>query len=388
MTDQNVVQMGPPWRRYLHRGIEALRAGHPQAALSDLERAHHSAPDEPDVLLALGRAKVSIEAFDEAAKLFERALSLAPQSLAATALLARVLGLHLDRQQDALTVLRDCSAPDAAPLQVVRGEILLEAGDITAARTAFARALDHDLSDDAARTGLARTFNAEGIALSDRGAHEKAIFSFKRAADLDPGWSAPLVNQGVAFGRMGKLSKAAEAYGAALARDAQNPVAMFNLGVAHQELGSYSTAIDTLEELLAFCPNYPQGRACLAACYLETGHFDRAIALLLEELDFNPADASCWSTLGSAYVFSGNAERGEQCLRRALGLDAKLVSAQLNLATLCATQGRAAEARKWLEEAMRLAPERTAQALKKAQHFSALRGLLEPSADATRPQLS
>ena len=156
-----------------------------------------------------------------------------------------------------------------------------------------------------ARTGLARTYNLEGINLSNAGELQRAAFAFKRAADLDPAWSAPCVNMGVVLGRLGKPSKAISAYHAALRRDPHNPVAYYNMGSAHHELGELPKAVRAVETLLSICPRYPQARLALANTLIDLGQHDRAIALLLEEIDRRRRRCRCgpasgWRTSAAA----------------------------------------------------------------------------------------
>jgi tetratricopeptide (TPR) repeat protein len=372
-----VLPLREGWRRHLSRGARFLQQGRFGEAAEAFERALREAPEEPQTLLALGRERARQGRYHEAEHLLRAALERQPASAAAAASLARVLGLHQGRREEAFqvvhAVLPTCSEP--GPLHVIRGELLLEEGTFGAARAAFGQALDDPLSGEAARVGMARTYNAEGIALSERLEYEPAVFSFKRAADLDPEWSGPHVNLGVVFGRMGKLGKAVEAYMDALHRDPQNPVALFNLGTAQKELGRHADAIRALEELLLLAPDYPHARAALANVLGEMREFDRAIALLLEELDIDQRCVSCWSSLGLAYICSGNAERGEQCLRRALEIDPGYFNAIRNLAVLYVTQRRYEAAERLLEGAFRLDPERTTQLVTSDRHFESIRAM-------------
>jgi tetratricopeptide (TPR) repeat protein len=357
--DRKLVPLAGGWRRHLQRGARSLEQGRFADAALEFERAVALAPAEPQALLALGRERLRQGRAREAETLLRAAHDRQPDSAATAAALARVLGLHLGRLEEAFALVHRAlaaggggSLEERAPLQVIRGELLLEEGAFREARGAFAQALADPVSGEAARIGLARSFNLEGIALSEGGDDEQAIFAFKRAADLDPGWSGPCVNMGVAFGRLGRAAKAVEAYRGALERDAQNPVAHFNLGTALAELGQSAEAARTLEELLAVAPDYPRVRGALANVLGELGEFDRAVALLLEELDIDPANAGAWSSLGLAYACSGSVERGEECLLHALELDPGYFNAIQNLAKLYVAQHRYGEAEAVLARAL------------------------------------
>lgn len=374
-TPSRVLPLTPRWRHYLARGARSLEEGEYAEASLAFERALAEAPDEPQVQLAVGREWMRQGRYDAAEPLLRRAFEALPGSTAAAAALARLLGLHRDQPAEAFRVLQRALAatPDAAPLQVIRGELLLEAGVFEEARVAFGQVQGDPVCAEAARIGLARSYNIEGISLSERGELERAIFAFKRAVDLEPSWSGPHVNLGVVFTRLGKKEKALAAYAAALERDPTNPVAHFNLGTAQRELGLLGEAARTLEELLQIAPDYPHVRGALANVLGELRDFDRAIALLLEELEIEGCCTSCWTSLGLAYICSGSAERGEQCLLRALEIDPRYFNAIHNLATLYATQRRFDEAERLLRDAQRIDPGRTARILASDSRLGALR---------------
>lgn len=377
MTDgpSKLLPFAQRWRLYLSRGKRNLEQGNYQQATEAFEKAFEEAPEEPHVQLAVGREWMRQGRFEEAETLLTKACQAMKHSTTAAVALSRLLGLHLNKPQEAFERIHQAlsTCDEAAPLHVIRGELLLEEGAYLEARAAFGQALDDPVSAEAAKIGLARTYNAEGIDLSSEGKLESAIFAFKRAADLEPDWSGPYVNMGVVFGRLNRTLKAVEAYTAALEREPSNPVAFFNLGTAQHRLGRYHEAIRCFEELLQIAPDYPHVRGALANVLGEMKNFDRAIALLLEELDIDPGCVSCWTSLGLSYICTGNPQRGESCLRRALQLDPGYFNAIHNLATLYVTQKRFEEAESILREAFRLDPQRTAQILLSDDQLAAIR---------------
>jgi tetratricopeptide (TPR) repeat protein len=352
------------------------------------ERRADRARDLFETALALAKLRKLQHRFVEAERSARSAWTRNPASAPAAAILARLLGLHLDRREDAFVVLHKTlelnDSDDHAPaLHVVRGELLLEDDAIAEARVAFARAVDTEETALAAKLGLARTFNAEGLALSNAGAisahaareahdiedessrqaAERAIFALKRAADLDPEWSAPLVNLGVVFSRLGKHPRAIEAFRSALKRDPRNAIALFNLATALHAQGDLSAAAESFEALMALDASYPRARICLANVYGDLQLFDKAVAMLLDELDVNAGSVEAWSSLGLAYACSGNLERGESCLQRALALDPTHFNAYHNLAVLYATSGRKEAAARVLQDAYRIDPLRAREVL-------------------------
>ncbi len=375
-----VIPLREPWQRPVSRGLEALRRGDLTAATLDLRRAQDLAPDEPDVCLALARLHLAQEELRPAVALLERVVALRPDKLGTIALLTRTLGVRLGEKTRAFGVLHAALErhPESAELHVVRGELLVEDDAIEAARGAFAQALTGTPGPKvrlAALSGLAQTYNAEGILLSEGGESDRAAFLFKRAADLDPLWSAPLVNLGVVFGRLERLPKAIETYDAALLRDPENPVALFNIGSIAHRLGRLDQAVEALEELYNLAPDYPGLRVALANVLGDRRDFDRAIAFLLEELEISPDSVTAWSALGLAYTCAGNTARGEECLHEALARDPDRFDAFHNLAVIYTTQGRRDDAVAILERAFGVDPQRARSIVEADASLGPLRDL-------------
>jgi tetratricopeptide (TPR) repeat protein len=376
--EPEVFDLSQAWRRLLSQGLKQMQLGYYAKAVEKLEHAYREAPEEPMVLVALGRERLRQGRAEEAEALLRLAHEKEPSNATAAAALARSLGLHQGRLDEALSLitgaLAQCSEKE--PLLVVKGELLLELGRPLEARVAFERAQDHEITGEPARLGLARSYNLEGIELCERGEFEPAIFAFKHAANLDPEWSGPWVNLGVAFGRMGRSERSLEAYAAALEREPRNPVALFNQGTLLHEIGRLKDAAITLEDLLIVAPDYPQARAALANVLGEMKEFDRAIALFLEEIEIDPCQASSWSSLGLAYVCSGHVPKGEECLEQALALDPNHINSFFNLAAIYVSQERYEDARRVLRRAQVIDPQKTQKLLAQEKHFEKIRELL------------
>jgi len=231
-TTDNVVPLGERWRTHMTRGLRSLEQGDHEGAREHFGEAHRLAPDRAETCAALGREHLRRGQIDEAEPLLRKACEADPDLLSAVAALARLAGLGRGKLGEAHALLDEVMArhPDEPALLMVKGELYLEGDRIPEARAVFERALELGGDVEAAKAGLARTCNAEGITLSEGGNDEQALFWFKRAADLDGAWAGPHVNLGVVFARLGKGARAREEYDRAIDLDPSNPVAFFNLG--------------------------------------------------------------------------------------------------------------------------------------------------------------
>ncbi len=349
--DQRPQPLPEAWRNELRTGLESLGRGEFERAEACFVRAHEQAPDRPEVCFALGRERLRQGRIDEAEALLRAAVAGDPSLLSAATGLARCLGLHRSRFDEAHEVLDEalhCHGPSSL-IDVVRAEILLDEGRMCEAREAAEQALaaeDDQTSTtcEAARAALARIHNQDGIAMAQGGALEQALFSFKRAADLDPRWSSPRVNLGAAFASLGKRQPARAAFEAAAQLDPGSALARFNLGLLSREEGDPRAACDYLEASLMIDPDLDAARAVLAEIRIDTGDPDRACAVLSERLERSPADPQAWTDLGTALGTVGDREGSEACFRQALELEPGHANACRRLADLLAREGRYLEA--------------------------------------------
>lgn len=254
------------WRFHLVRGARCLEVGDLSGARRHFAVAYHEAPGEPIVCLAWGREQLRAGEIRAAEALLRQAWRLDPDLVSAGLSLARVLGLHLGRLADAHALLDEIEHTHGVGITslLVRAEILLNEPDrFDEAKELFKQAAAHGADPEVVRIGLAKAFNAEGVFRSQGGDHHQALFALKRAADLDPTWSGPLVNSGAIFERLGLGAKARDHFREALRLDPVDPVALYNLAANLQRSGAYGEAARQLRRLLSLDPDYPGAREAL-----------------------------------------------------------------------------------------------------------------------------
>lgn len=258
------------WHGFLEEGVQHLSKGHYSEAGFWFEAAHRLEPSHPLTCYALGRERMRQGRFYEAETLLRQAFDADPDLLPAAFCLVRLMGLHLDRRHEARELLEQVS-PKADELQqedvvlLLKGELeLVQPEGFKDAACTFGKLLERGQRNDAAKDGLARAHNLEGIDLARRGRCDEALFVLKKSSDLSPGWAAPRVNMGAVFQSMGKPQRACQEYRRALVLEPENPTALYNLGKLYLKLGRLERAAGCYRRLLDHFPFYPGVRAALA----------------------------------------------------------------------------------------------------------------------------
>jgi Flp pilus assembly protein TadD len=256
-----------PWRYHLVRGARCLEQGDFAGAQHHFAAAYYAAPEEPIVCVAWGRELLRAGDVAGAEPLVRLAWERDPTLLSAGFTLARLLGLHRGRPIEAIAILDrvDRGHGVSATTLLLRGELALQPpAEPGEARQLFERASALGADEALVRVGLAKAYNAEGIACSEVGEHHQALFALKRAADLDPTWPGPLTNSGAVFERLGMGRQARSHYRAALRLDPRSPVALFNLADSLRRGGCPDEAARLYRRLLRVQPDYPGAREGLA----------------------------------------------------------------------------------------------------------------------------
>lgn len=336
------------WRSELQRGLQYLRAGEFDNALACFERAYRLEPDRAEVCYALGKERMRRDDIEAAEALLRTAWDQDSSLISAAGTLARCLGLHARRFDEAHAVLDQAQARHGAMglLHVVRSELLLGQDRLDEARAQAEAALagpDRESVREAAHAALARVYNREGIALAERGAYESALFSFKRAAGLDPDWSNPHTNMGAAFVYLGKPELALRAYEHALALEPDSAIAHYNLGVLLRDAGDLDSAREALERAREQPSMFIEATFALAETWLDRDP-EAAVDLLVQVLERYPDEPDLWARLGDVFLSVGERDHAEGCWRRALDLDPAHAAACYALADQLARESRFAEA--------------------------------------------
>src|SRR5947209_8481483 len=230
---------------------------------------------------------------------------------------------------------RDAARFESAP--VVRVE------DSTTARKEAA-----DDNDQSARGCLAR-----GRALLEAGQLNEAIAELSRAASLDPKLSQAHSLLAVAYDQKGLHERAQDSYKRAISANESDPEALNNLGYSLYTSGNYRAAVDRLKRAAKLAPddarilnnlalaqarlgkyddayrNFARaggefsGHANVAALLIRMGREDKAIEHLEAARRIQPDSPNVLRQLAELYEHGGNIEKADAARQALQAADAK-----------------------------------------------------------------
>lgn len=356
------------WKLEVLKGLE-LMGGDDAGAADCFARAYRLAPDEPTVCYAHGRALLDAGEHETGERLLRAAIASDPTLIGAASILARHLGLVLDRIDDAYAVL-DSVERDGAT-EIVRGELLLEEGRSDEARAAARRARELDPDDEyielSAVEIAARADNHDGVVAAADGRLDEALFHFRRAAANDPGWVAPPLNSAIAFERMQRIKPALRAAEQALEIDPSHTKALVLRARLLHKAGETERAIDSLLDVSRDAESAELLCAVTELC-LEIDAPGAVSELLATYLQRNPDDPAVWFALGTCELAVNCLGEAEECFRQTLDLDENHAGARQMLADVLARQGRYLEAAVQAERATPLEKSSPVEYLGRPKH--------------------
>lgn len=354
--------------------------------------------NQPDALNLLGAVRAKQRRFDEAGKLFSRAISANGELVSARmnlvqlyliqgkpknaiAELNQVLRLQPENEEvfDRLSHLlvkekrfdefinlveqAKNSGSLSFSLLLSLGDAYLEKKNATKAEEAFRQALEQQNEDADAILGLAQVAQLRGeaalaSAYLDRakqstvksadtlhrfalvaweaGRFEEANQALTEAVKLKPADSDFYVALGTTWLKKPDLVEAEQAFRRALRLQSDNAPAQMYLGYTLMLQGKYSDARQMLEKSLAKQPAVPQAFYYLGLISQEQGDDQAAIQHFRKILELSPSDADVHVALGRSYLNLKDYPRAQAELELAVKLDANNIQAHYQLAVLYA----------------------------------------------------
>ncbi len=200
-------------------------AGRTAEAERVLVSASQQRPDDVQLLEGLADHHLQCNRPDDAVRVLNRCIELAPARSEAYFRLAEMLE-HIGRPTDVLPVYMKLSAalPDLAVAHFNCGVYLRRAGRLDEAVGAYRRAIALNVD------GLAEVWSNLGVIFGDLERHAEARAAFANALDVDPMWVP----------------------------------ALYNLGLLHEEFGEREAALELFERVLAIDPDYYDALARIA----------------------------------------------------------------------------------------------------------------------------
>jgi tetratricopeptide (TPR) repeat protein len=342
------------YEEFLEQGEILAGEGLIEEALARFEQALAAAPENPEVIEAVGRALLNLDRLEEAEASFLDALELDPEWVGPRMGLAMValrrdepfkIVHHLER-----AIETDPEYPDA---YVELGRYYGAMAEPALAKATFERWTARHPED------ADMLINA-GLTAFDAADYAQALDFFEKATEaalVEEQKSGARTFRANTLDMLGRYDEAVEAYEEVIAETPEWWEAHANLGICHARNGQSARAEAAFRRGLEDCPGSPEIRDELAAHLLsERRDLPEALRLSEEAVALGRDEIRHLHTLGEARLAIGDESGAAEAYSAMLALDPENPEAHLELGLLYEAHGEAREAEEHFVESLKSDP--------------------------------
>jgi tetratricopeptide (TPR) repeat protein len=342
------------YEAFLEQGEILAGEGLIEEALARFEQALAAAPENPEVIEAVGRALLNLDRLEEAEASFLDALELDPEWVGPRMGLAMValrrdepfkIVHHLER-----AIETDPEYPDA---YVELGRYYGAMAEPALAKATFERWTARHPED------ADMLINA-GLTAFDAADYAQALDFFEKAVEaalVEEQKSGARTFRANTLDMLGRYDEAVEAYEEVIAETPEWWEAHANLGICHARNGQPARAEAAFRRGLEDCPGSPEIRDELAAHLLsERRDLPEALRLSEEAVALGRDEIRHLHTLGEARLAMGDEAGAAEAYSAMLALDPENPEAHLELGLLYEARGEAREAEEHFVESLKSDP--------------------------------
>lgn len=294
-------------------GTAYLKTSRSSEALEALNKAFELDANDPETRngLALiyydqGVAAYNGQNYEEATRVYVKAIDLNPRYFEA----ANNLGdsyLKLNKLEDAAKAYeRAVSIRPVVDTYVSLAEVYDDLGRYVDAGRTYDRMLP--LKPDG---GDAEFNNNRGYALGKSKRWSEAIVAFKRAIELKPDYAEAHSNLGWAYNNLANFQAALEPLKKAIQLKPDLPEGHFNIGITYTRLNQKKEALAEFQKTIQLRPNWPAAQNNLGHAYGNLGRWKQAIAAHKEAIRLKPDYGGAHFNLGVDYLMNGDRRDAE-----------------------------------------------------------------------------
>jgi tetratricopeptide (TPR) repeat protein len=317
-----------------------------------LETTGKANPEDPRPAYFLGRIAEDLEQPDEAAKLYNSAIKLAPNNLLARVALAR-LRLKQGNLKQALDHLTKANKvdPQSAIVRTGLGEVYYIQRNLRLAEVEFREAVKIDPELPSAHFNLANT-------LRDQKRFEEAQAEYDRAAAISPRYPDLALEQGYSLFLNGKFEPALEVFEAAVRDNPKDDRLYVRAGLAAKAAKQEQTAIKYFQSAAGLNNTNAEAFFQLGLMFQERGENDQALDLFKQAAELDRERAEIRYHMGMCFMAADMVRDAVDEFRIAIKLKPNYVEALIKLGTALLERYQYAEAIKYFQRVVKEDPDR------------------------------
>ncbi len=348
-TVTNVVL--DPARAWFYQGLEQVKKGDLQAAVTCYDKAVEIAPDNYEYWYSRGLTQCYLGEFREALSSYDTAVEIKPDFHQGWYYRGGTLG-ELGRYQEAILSFDQALEikPDFHEVWSSRGGALLELGRHAEAISSYDKALAFQPFDS-------DSWYQRGVALSENGQQNQAITSFERAIENQPDFYLAWYNRGLALSGLGRDGEAVNSFEKAIEIKPDFHAPWYFRGSILYKSGQIDDALLSYEQATQLKPDFHEGWIDRGVALSNLGQLENAIAAYDKALEIRPDLHLAWYNRGVALENLGRREEAIAAYDKALEVRSDLYLARYNRGVALFYLGRYEEAIASYDRALLIKPD-------------------------------
>ena len=225
-------------------------------------------------------------------------------------------------------------------------------GETTKAIQMYQSVLENPISEQSTLNVL----NNMGNIYCREGKFSDAESCFKKALEVNSGFSRAYMGLGSVYFSSGYPHKAIDEYKKVLNKGGAHPGVYLNIGMVYESLGDLKLAGEYYNEAISFDKSFEPAYGKLVFLYLRQQKFDEAEALCQRLLTVGPNNDWAYLTLGNIALTRKDLAKAELYYEKILKIDPVNIPALMNLGIAYANQGKIGDACDVYEKVLIITP--------------------------------
>jgi len=288
--------------------------------------------------------------FADALAAYDRAIVLAPQSVAAHYGRANLLS-QTGRSAEGLIGYNIVIAlkPDYAEAFNNRGNVLHDLKRYDESLASYSRAIDLE-------PNYAEAFSNRAFLLQELGRTDEALADYEQALRLRPAYPEALSNRSNLLHQLGRSEEALAGYAQAISLRPNYAEAFNNRGHVLHNLGRFEESLQSLDRAIALNPNYFQAHTNRGYVLHSLKRLEESVTSYKQAIALRPDYPEAYNNLGNVFHESKHLDEALIALDRAIALRRDYALAFYNRANVLRDMGRCDEALSSFDRAIAVNP--------------------------------
>ena len=339
------------WEARYNLGLSYLKGGKSIEAETEFRRVLQDRPRHIGAIFNLGAVGLQKRDLTMAQEMFRKALALDSTHAQSWFSMGRMYGLQGKEREAEASYQKALQIREIYPeAHFNLARLKAKSGEETSAIAEYQKAIAQDPQ-------YAEAYLNMGVLQFKSGAEDLALASYRKALQLRPQYAQAWFNLAMAYNRLNQAPKAIEAYQKAISAQGDYGDAAYNLSILFMKLDRYPEAEVVLRKLLEEDSDERKVILALGDCLAKGGKTNEASQFYTEQMQINPDWPELRLQMASLAMGRKQGPQARKLIEQVLKMQPKNVDGWIANAKLFSQEGKPEQSQFALQKALALEPE-------------------------------